>query len=170
MSEQRFFVYLELEEYLAQWLVNEHGGEVPIEFIRGSAERDILELFLTKRPKGYRPEQVSINMVPIVIPWFKKRDPKYYHYFDSNAKNALKGCIINRFDVQMWQDLHRFGYIGKQQKDIIYAWMSKHGIDDSHWDTIAKRYQRKRNAYLATQRKEMSRLKANIEDKQKENT
>ena len=159
MAEQRFFVYLELEEYLAQWLVNEHGGEVPIEFIRGSAERDILELFLTKRPKDYIPEQVKIGMIPIVIPHFKKRDPMYYHYFNEKSKNALKSCILNRFDVQLWQDLHRFGYIGKQQKDIIYAWMATHGIEPQHWDTVAKRYQRKRNAYLAAQRKDLSRLK-----------
>lgn len=48
-------VYLKLEPYLAQWFVNEMGGE-PVQLPKRSAEADILEYFLKPTPKGVLPE------------------------------------------------------------------------------------------------------------------
>ena len=72
--------------------------------------------------------------------------------------------IRNRFDRELWNDLHNFGRIGKRQDELIYAWMEKHGIEmtETNWNAIAKRYQRQRNIYMTRDRakKQYSRKKS----------
>jgi hypothetical protein len=53
----KYRIFLTLEPYLAQWLRHENGGKYPIKMKRGSAEADILSLFLKPQPKDkdYRP-------------------------------------------------------------------------------------------------------------------
>ncbi len=154
MTEQ-YCLYIKLEPYIKQWLIYECGGTIPVLFPRNSTERGILELFLEELPENTLPDlPKDENDLAILIPCFKHKKPEKYNYLPHTAKIALIKCIKNRFDVQLWLDLHRFGYIGKQQQDLIYAWMQKKGIepDERNWNSIAKRYQRKRTYYLSNLR------------------
>ena len=150
-----------VEPYLKQWFVHEQGGDYPVNLIRGSVESDMLRLFLENKSADSAPV-IDDRTLAINIPSYKKKDPRTYNYLPPMAKVALHKCIKNRFDVQMWQDLHHFSNLGIQIDDLIYAWMEKHGIEltETNWNAIAKRYQRKRKAYLSYNSKKSKRLQA----------
>lgn len=164
-----FLIYLEVEPYLKEWFINEMGGEHPVSLKRGSAECDIVELFLSKLPNGEVPEMKTPTSLAIFIPSFKRKDPRIYNYLPHSAIIALHQCIKNRFDVQMWHDLHRFGNLGKQNDELVYAWMQVHGIEptERNWNAIVKRYQRKRNIYM-TSSKRANKIHTTSEEKNDE--
>ena len=68
-------LYIPLEDYLAQWFIHEHGGEVPVRLIRGSVESKILEVFLTHWPEDRLPDIAGDGKLAIVIPSFRNRPP-----------------------------------------------------------------------------------------------
>lgn len=142
-------LYIPLEDYLAQWFIHEHGGEVPVHLIRGSVESKILEVFLTHWPEDRLPDIAGDGKLAIIIPSFRNRPPEVFNYLPQHALSSLLSIIRNRFDIQLWSDLHHFGKISKRQDELIYAWMEKHGIEmtETNWNAIAKRYQRQRNVY-----------------------
>ena len=144
-----FCIYLELEPYLKQWFVNDLGGGVPVSLPRGSAESDIIEKWLMKRPLNACPDIARPNLLPVFLPSFKSKDVRTYNYLPAAAHKLLRNCIRNRFLVEMWKDLHDFGYIGIRKQDVIMAWMEQHNIecDDTNFNTVAKIYQRKRDVY-----------------------
>lgn len=147
----RFLIYIELEDYLAQWFVNEMGGNMPVKLLRGSVESKILEVFLTKRPDDVAPDIAGEGKLPVVIPEFRNRPAEVYNHLPKFAVNSLLNVIRSRFDISLWQDLNSFGNIIKNRQDeLIYAWMEKHGIElnEKNWNAIAKRYQRQRNIYI----------------------
>lgn len=150
-------IYINLEDYIAEWFIHEQGGCTPVHLTRGSVESKLLEVYLVPFPPGGRlvpkEEEGKNRTVSIMIPNFRNRPPERYNYLPERAMRALHTIIRNRFDVQLWTDLHGFGKIGQQQQDLIYAWMEKHGITPSekNWCTIAKRYQRQRTHYLKVQ-------------------
>lgn len=155
-------IYLNnVEPYLKQWFIHEQGGEYPVNLVRGSIESNMLFQFLINK-KTEEPPIIDDRTLAINIPSFKKRDPRTYNYLPPMAKVALHKCIKNRFDVQMWNDLHQFSNLGMQIDDLIYAWMEKHGIElsETNWNAIAKRYQRKRKTYLNNIVQKNARLRA----------
>lgn len=147
-------LYIPLEDYLAQWFIHEHGGEVPVHLIRGSVESKILEVYLTHRPEDLLPDIGGEGKLAIAIPSFRNRPPEVFNYLPQRALSSLLNIIRNRFDIQLWGDLHHFGKISKRQDELIYAWMEKHGIEmtETNWNAIAKRYQRQRNIYMMRDR------------------
>lgn len=149
----------DVEPYLKEWFINEHGGEHPVHLIRGSIESNMLEIFLENKSVMEKPF-VNEKTLAIYIPSFKRKDPRTYNFLPPMAKVALHKCIKNRFDVQMWQELHKFSNLGYRIDDLIYAWMEKHGIEltETNWNAIAKRYQRKRRAYIDYNSKKSKRL------------
>ena len=142
-------LYIPLEDYLAQWFIHEHGGEVPVHLIRGSVESKILEVYLTHRPEDLLPDIGGVGKLAIAIPSFRNRPPEVFNYLPQRALSSLLNIIRNRFDIQLWGDLHHFGKISKRQDELIYAWMEKHGIDltEKNWETIRQMYFRKRKVY-----------------------
>ena len=146
MSDIR--VYVKLDSYLAEWLVHEHGG-TPVVFPKNSYENDVLEMSLTLRPKEMEGDGPGEGKIPIVVPYFKKKDVRSYNYLPRNGQLAIQKSIRQRFVIQLWRDLHKFGNIGKQRKELIYAWMEAHGItpSDTNWNTLAKIYQRRQDVY-----------------------
>ena len=146
-------IYLPLEDFLAQWFVNENGGEVPVHLVRGSVESKILEVYLTHRPQDLLPDTDGNGKLAIAIPSFRNRPPEVFNFLPKYAMASLINIIRNRFDIQLWNDLHHFGKITKRQDELIYAWMEKHGIEitETNWNAIAKRYQRQRNVYAKRQ-------------------
>ena len=152
---ERFVVYIELEDYLKQWFINEMGGDMPVKLIRGSVESKILEVFLTKRPEDLAPDLGGEDKLPIIIPEFRNRPADVYNHLPKHAVTSLQNIIRHRFDISLWKDLNTFGnIIGNRQDDLIYAWMEKHGIEinEKNWNAIAKRYQRQRMCYANRER------------------
>lgn len=154
-------LYLELEDYLAQWFVHDQGGENPVRLTRGSMEWCLLEQFLQTPPPDYEPQFGGEGCVCIVLPNFRSKDTRNNFYLPPKATEALKACIRNRFDIDMWNALHRFDAIFQRQDCLIYAFMEKHCIDatEKNWNAIAKRYQRKRDIYKRIERRKKSSRK-----------
>lgn len=148
-------LYLPLEDYLAQWFLHENGGTEPVQLVRGSVEWGLLEQFLTTRPADYQPEVNHDGCVCIVIPNFRKKDTRDNYYLPPRATEALRACIRNRFDVAMWNSIHKFSNLFLRQDELIYAFMEQNGIDanEKNWNAIAKRYQRKRDLYKRIMRR-----------------
>lgn len=147
-------INLELPTYLRQWLIHENGGSQPIVFPRLSTENKILEMCLTKTPWDAVPDLSTDTTVAINIPYFRIKHPKTYHYLPRKAKDNLAACIRNRFIIQLWSDLHQHGHIGKRKDNLIYDWMSLHGIEhtETNWNAVAKIYQRQHRNNLARKR------------------
>ncbi len=133
--------------------MHEQGGTVPVQLTRGSVESRLLEVYLKHRPADLLPETNGEGKLAIAIPTFRNRPPEVFNYLPQRALNSLLTIIRDRFDVQLWKDLHGFGKISKRQDELIYAWMEKHGIamTETNWNTIAKRYQHQRTAYIKRQ-------------------
>ena len=86
-----YFLYIHLDDYLAQWFINDQGGKYPVELKRGSVESIILESFLAKQPEDI-PQQTEANnpdAVKIAIPFFKSKDVNYFNY-DAYARELFK--------------------------------------------------------------------------------
>ncbi len=151
-------LYLELEDYLAQWFVHDQGGNIPVRLIRGSVECGLLEQFLQTPPKDYVPQVGGHGFVCIELPNFRSKDTRNNYYLPPKATDALKACIRNRFDIAMWQSLHRFASVFQRQDHLIYAFMEKNGIEltERNWNAIAKRYQRKRDIYRRMERRRVN--------------
>lgn len=146
-------LHLDIEDYLAQWLIHDQGGENPIKLKRGSVEKLILEQFL--QPLSDSPEETASNGgVDIIIPNLPFRTAPQGYFLPPKATAALVRCIRNRFDVVLWDALHRVSPYFQRQDELIYAFMEKHGIEltEQNWNAIAKRYQRKRTYYLTYER------------------
>jgi hypothetical protein len=156
MSE--YCVYLKMPSYLRQWFIHRHGGNTPVTLIRGSVESKLLQRATVPQPEGVLPPRQQEGEVAVCIPYSKSHDPRTYNYITNTGKNALLNRIKDDFDLDVWDYLHDFGKVGKQQKDLIYLFMEQRGIheDGTCWDSIAKIYQRQRNIYLTKNRKKIS--------------
>ena len=157
-----FLVYIRIEPYLRQWFVHDHDGKTPVELRRGSVESKVLEVYLSPQPKDSVPDSGGEDTLAIRIPTFRHKPPETYNHLPKYAQAALINCIRNRFDVELWNDLHHFGRIWRRKDELIYAWMENHGIEmtEANWNAIAKRYQRQRDLYLTKERMKKSAKKS----------
>lgn len=158
---QHSLIHISLPPYIAAWLKYE-SSSYPIRFRRSSVEFMIMEQFCVN-DKALAPEIAEddkSDYIAVVVPEFKYKDSSF-KFLPEKGKKALESCIKDRFNVELWKGLHKFGHIGKQRKYIILAWMEANGIPDegSNWDSIEKRYQRQRDSYLAKNRQRKSRKK-----------
>ena len=144
-----------LDQYLAQWFIHEFGGTVPVKLPRGSVESAFLLNFLTTPPKDWQPPARSDDTVTIQLPAFSAKDTRYHFYLTSSAVKALVELIRARFDLQLWNELHDFHNMFRRKDNLIYAFMEKHGIEcnETNWNAVAKRYQRKCDVYRKIRRK-----------------
>jgi hypothetical protein len=150
-----FYLYINIDPYLAQWFIHECGGETPVQLIRGSIEYIWLETFLQRTPEGYTPRLANENTLKILLPNFRSKDTRKYNFLSEAAERTFIALIRNRFDICMWKELYRFDNLVTRLDEIIYAFMDYHGIEhtETNWNAIAKRYQRKRNIYLTNLKK-----------------
>ena len=157
-----------MPSYLRQWFVHRHGGSEPVSLRRGSIESLILQRATVPQPDGVIPQKKQDDELAVCLPYSKSHDPRIYNFITDTGKRALIERIKADFDLDVWEYLHDFGKITKQQKDLIYLFMEQRGIheDGSCWDSIAKIYQRKRDLYLDMKRKQKIRTtKRTILDK-----
>lgn len=150
-----YTVNIELYDYLRQWLIHENGGVEPIVLPRLSTENKILEMSLIKTPHNAIPDLPTETSVAIAIPYFKYKHPKTYHYLPRVARETLAEYIRKRFIMQLWTDLHRYGWIGRQKQELLYIWMTAHGIEhtEKNWNALAKICQREHKNYLERRRR-----------------
>lgn len=151
-------VYIEIDDYLRDWYVHENGGEIPVKPRRGSVESKVLESFLTPQPRGVTPQCDTAGMLAVQIPQFRVKPPETYNHLTRRGCKAFVDSIRNRFDAQLYNDLHTFGRITRRQDELIFAWMEANGIacTEKNWCAVAKRYQRQRNVYLQKLRNDAS--------------
>ena len=160
----RICLYLVLPNYLAQWYAHEcreiefrdeyivPSGDYkpldPVTIPRGSQESRILQMFLKKKPAQFVKEPEDAN-IALVIPYFHDKDPQYYNYLGKHGREKLTDAIRNRFQVNLWEELHTFKNALSRQDNTIFAYMEAHGIEcnETNWNAIAKIYQRQRMAY-----------------------
>lgn len=163
---QSILLYIDIEPYLAQWYVNEQGGEIPVKPARGSIEAAILETFLQQPPVTIKVMPPQQGQLAIALPDSKLKPPQTFHYLPPRACSLLLSTLRNRFDLALWTTLHKFSSVFHRQDDLIYAFMEKNGIEptETNWNAIAKRYQRKRNYYLAYERRKKMLKKSSISD------
>ena len=95
--DEIIIIYLRLDPYLAQWLIHEHGD--PVVFPKNSAENDVLELGLIRKPFLACTPGPGENRVPIVVPYFKNTDVRKYNYLDAAGRRSLAKCIRSRFVI-----------------------------------------------------------------------
>lgn len=150
-----YCIYLQMPDYLAQWLAAEQGSDFPVKLLKGSAESKFLEFYISKLPKDQQPHMQQPGEIAIEIPYFRFKPPETYNHLSNRSKKALLKIITDRFDIELWKDIHQFGRLIKEPQDErLYAWMEVKGIEclPKNWDAIAKRYQRMRAVYLNRQR------------------
>lgn len=171
---ERLCLYLKLPPYLAEWYANEcreiahrdsdtvsnepYRPLTPVPVPRGSQESRILQCFLKKQPKTPAREPEDANLA-LIIPYFRDRDPLYYNYLGTHARQQLADAIRTRFQVQLWEELHTFPNALSRQDHSIYAFMEAHAIacTETNWNAIAKIYQRQRQAYYVSRSRKKSK-------------
>lgn len=143
-------IYLKMPKYLAQWCLHDFGDEQGVvHFPRGSAEHDVLELSLSTLPKGAEPQLRQPDEIAIELPVFKTKPLPFYCYLNDHGRRLLLHIISVRFRVLLWDDLYNIERLQLPITDVIYDWMSRHGIDDdeSNWETIRQIFFRMRKKY-----------------------
>lgn len=142
-------LYLELEDYLAQWFIHDQGGAYPVRLIRGSVESGWLGIYLSVPPPDYRAEPPASGLLAIELPNFRHKDTRSCYWLAPRAAEGLRKIIRTRFDMEMWKELHRFDAIFRRQDDMIYAFLERHDIEatEKNFNAVKKRYQRKRDIY-----------------------
>ena len=147
----KYFIYITVEPYIKQWLEHEfqNNEQTAIAFPRGTAERDILAVFLQKQPEDSVPQKKKEGQIAIELPYDKNRSPETYNYLPPDAEQTLRKCIYQRFRMEVWKELHQFKNCHMLISDIILAWMEKKGIEDTeqNWETIRQMYFRQRKKY-----------------------
>ena len=143
-------IYLKMEPYLRQWFIHENEGKEPVSIRRGSPEMNIFRAFIAKKPAGWTAEEEKTpDSVAIIVPQFKMLDAEYWCYLPPRAKQALYNCIKACLDVQLFQEIHVIRQQGLMLRDLVYAFMEKHGIEDTetNWNTLSKIYKRKLDSF-----------------------
>ncbi len=137
-----------MEPYLKQWFIHEHGGVTPVSLLRNSPERNIIQAFISTKPSGWVAQPIE-NGVPIEVPVIHGLDPEYWCFLPPRACQTLYNCIKSCFDSQLFGELHTIRSKDVLLTDLIYAFMEKHGIEDTetNWNTLAKIYKRKRDSH-----------------------
>lgn len=155
-----YFFKIKLDDYLAQWFIHKHGGNNPVKLNKGSIESDIVTLFATKTPPRFV-DPTDYN-VTVKFPVVYGRNPESHNFLPESAVAALVKHIKLMFDIQLFDDLIKFKYIGAKKKELIYAWMETNGIEptEKNWNTVSKIYQRKRRSFLASQRYSLTKVKS----------
>lgn len=123
--------------------------------MRNSAESGVIFDWLDKQPKDALPDVAPDDAtIAIRIPSFPGMPVEFYNYLSPSAKEVLIDTIRNRFQVALFNDIHKARAKNPAARIdlLINAWMEKNCIEfnDTNWNAIAKIYQRKRDVYRHT--------------------
>ena len=142
-----FYIYL--EPYLRQWLINQNGGNEPLDFKKGSIEREFIIQNTKRKGKDEKPDLPQKELTAVVIHNTRGRNNYTYNRFPQRAKEELKAMLKRRFDWKMMMDILSVKNHGKLLSEMIYEWMENNGIeqDERNYNAIVKRFQRRRVFY-----------------------
>ena len=149
MKRELSCFYVKLEPYLRQWIIHESGGSEPVDFPRGSIERDLIVTGVTLKPKDESPDVLKDGLTAFYIHNQRGHNPTSYIHMPRRIKEELKRLIKKRFDMKLMQDLLAPSNHGRQLSEIVEDWMEKNGIecDEKNYNTVIKRFQRRREHY-----------------------
>ena len=119
-----------MPSYLRQWFIHRHGGNEPVTLIRGSIESKMLRRATIPLPPNTTPLRQQEDEVAVCIPYYKSHDPRVYNHITETGKRAMIERIKDDFALDVWDYLHDFGKIGKQQKELIFLFMEQRGIHE----------------------------------------
>lgn len=143
----RFSVFIKAPDYLDQWMRHEYWDEESqrVVFPRCSAPRAVLQSLLRKPPVGFRQGDTS-GLLPVEVPSFKGLNPATFNYLSPSAQSALVSSCKKLFQATLFEELHHLFNHDVQISDIIYAFMERHGIENTerNWETIRQMYSRMR--------------------------
>ena len=141
----KFCVYIPLEPFVKQWLVNKYGE--PVKFQAQSIENSTIQTFVIKKPANVEPDVAEEGTVSVAIPDSIHKPAKFFNHLTPRGKKAVKQNIEHLFNLNLWNELGDMSSLGCKTMTAIYAWCEKHGIDVEYCDTIRQRYYRIRNSY-----------------------
>lgn len=146
-----FRVYVKLPDYLADWVRHDFWDDDKkcVVFPRNSAERTILELFLTKLPDGEAPVVAADGLTPIEVPTFQGKNPRSWCHLRPSAAQTMVSTIKRRFRKLLWDELHVIRREDVNITDVVYAFLEKYGIEptEKNWETVRQTYKRLRDVY-----------------------
>lgn len=141
----KFCVYIPLEPFVKQWLVNKYGE--PVKFQSQSIENYTIQTFVIKKPANVEPDVADDRSVAVVIPDSIHKPAEYFNHLTPRGKEAVKQNIEYLFNQNLWTELGDMSSLGCKTMTAIYAWCEKHGISIDYSDTIRQRWYRIRNSY-----------------------
>lgn len=141
----KFYVYIKLEPFVKQWLVNKYGE--PVKFQAQSIENYTIQAFVIKKPLNVEPDVAEEGTVAISIPDSIQKPAEFFNHLTPRGKEAVKQNIEYLFNQNLWNELGDMSSLGCKTMTAIYAWCEKHGIDIDYSDTIRQRWYRIRNSY-----------------------
>ena len=170
----RFYLYLPWPKYLAQWYAHEmyrlskfeedvqpaymYNCDVevselePVKTRRGSAERNVLEMCLTKQPDAI-PEPVNqAATICIEIPNFLGKPASTYNYLRPASRELLEQTVRNHFRLELTKYMNKmlFEYrivrkgAAATQDKVIETFMENNGIEynETNLETIKQVWKR----------------------------
>lgn len=140
-----FFIYIKLEHYVAEWLIDALGR--PVRFPRGSFENAIIHRYLRPTPPGTLPILPKEDYVPIVIPDSRYKPPHLYNYFGVRGQKVLKEAIDILFRLDMWAGLSPLLVSPGELNQGIYEWCDRHGISIDSREAVRQKFYRIRRSY-----------------------
>lgn len=155
LNPNRQYLFLSWSPYLAQWYAHEqyrikHADSStltqyiyqtdkpayelePVETLRGSVERDIIEQNLSKHPEGVPVRPSDGTTICILIPFFQYRDPRVYNYMSPSALKVLESYIRGRLRKDLYTYMMKtYDSTNSCMRvdDCILAFMEKNGIEN----------------------------------------
>ena len=117
----------------------------PVVTLRGSAERNILEMCLTKQPNAVPDPYPSDATICIEIPYFLNRPPEVFCYLSPSARELLETTVRNHFRLSLtkWMNKMLFQYRviktggSATQEKVIEAFMENNGIEYTETNLLA---------------------------------
>ena len=165
--QDKFYLYLVWPKYLAQWFAHEMyrlerfqeeveppymyncNVEVeklePVQTRRGSAERNILELFLAKQPDVVPELAPRDATICIEIPSFLNKPAQTYNYLPKKAQTLLEQTVRTHFKVELTKFINKMIFECKVVKQggnvtnerLIEAFMDLKGIEYNETNIVA---------------------------------
>lgn len=160
-DQNRFYLYLPWPKYLAQWYAHEMyrlskfeedvqppymyncNVEVrdlePVETRRGSAERNILEMCLTKQPEAVPELPDKDATICIEIPNFLGRPASIYNYLRPASRELLETTVRNHFKLELTKYLNKMLFTTRiiqhgssaTQNAVLETFMENNGIENT---------------------------------------
>jgi len=159
MKEQ-YCIYLKWPRYLAQWYAHEmyrlsrweddvlpeyhYNCDVsdvrqlePINTRRGSIERNVLEMCLTKQPVDYVERIDRESTICIVLPNFIQKPPCVYNHLKPASKSLLEQTVRNHFRMELYKYMMKLRDYSTPLDTLLVSFMENNGIENTETNLFA---------------------------------